>query len=137
MYIFMSVNLFVIGDFKGEGSVAAQQVEIDGLFETLGRAGNVLVFELDLALAALVVLGTNIVIINGKGQDHVVEGVNVAKGKGLVPDGVAFALLGRRDLGSVVLVTEDVVLFESDLDVGIGLADEISVLEVGGLDESD
>ena len=71
----------------------------------LGIGSNVLVLELDLALSTLVVLGTNIVIEDAETQDHVVEGGDV-EGKGLVPDGVAFALLGRRDLGSVVLVAE-------------------------------
>lgn len=93
-------------------------------------------FELDLALSALVVLGTDIVVHDLETQDHVVESGNV-KGKGLVPDGVALALLGRRDLGSIVLVTEDIVLLEFDLDIRIGFTDEIRVFEVAGLDESD
>ncbi len=94
-----------IRDFKGEGSVGAQQVEIDRPGKTLGIGRNVLVFELDLALSALVVLGANIVIVDAEAQHHVVEGGDV-EGKGLVPDGVALALLGRRNLGSIVLVAE-------------------------------
>jgi len=125
-----------IRDFKGEGSVGAQQVEIDRPGKTLGIGRNVLVFELDLALSALVVLGANIVIVDAEAQHHVVEGGDV-EGKGLVPDGVALALLGRRNLGSIVLVAEDIVLLEFDFDIGIGLSDEIRVFEVVGLDESD
>ena len=98
-------NLLFVGDFKGKSSVAFQQIKVDGLFEKLWRAGNILVLELDLALSALVVLGSNVVVEELEGQNHVVEGGNV-EGKGLVPDRVHFALFGGRDLDSVVLVTE-------------------------------
>ena len=98
-------HLLFVGDFKGKSSVAFQQVKVDSLFEKLWRTGNALVLELDLALSALVVLGTNIVVVELEGQNHVVEGGNV-EGKGLVPDRVHFAPFGRRDLDSVVLVTE-------------------------------
>ncbi len=87
-------DVLFVGNLKGKSSVAAQQVEIDRLFKTLGRRGNALVFELDLALSALVVLGTDIVVHDLEAQDHVVESGNV-KSKGLVPDGVAFARLCR------------------------------------------
>ena len=99
------MHLLFVGDFKGKSSVAFQQVKVDSLFEKLWRTGNALVLELDLALSALVVLGTNIVVVELEGQNHVVEGGNV-EGKGLVPDRVHFAPFGRRDLDSVVLVTE-------------------------------
>lgn len=100
-----SIHLLLKRDIKDHHSVAAKEVEINGLFKALGTGRNVLVFELDLAVAALVVLGTNVVVKDVQGQDHVVEGVDI-KGKGLVPDGVSFARLGRRDLRPVVLVAE-------------------------------
>jgi len=43
---------------------------------------------------------------------------------------------GSRVAGADI-VTHHVVLLEFDLDVGIGLSQEIRVLEVVGLDESD
>lgn len=97
--------LFLKRDLERDGSVAAQEVEIDGLFEERGIGRNVLVLELDLALAALVVFGTNIVVEDVEGQDHVVQGVDV-KGEGLVPDRISVARFGRGDLCTVVLVAD-------------------------------
>ena len=88
-----------------EFSVRTQEIEVDGLLEELGGGGNALVFEFNFACATLVVLGTNVVVVDAERQDHVVEGVDVER-KGLVPDGVAFVAFGGRDLGSVVLVAE-------------------------------
>lgn len=100
-----SCCLFLVGNLKGEGSVATQEVEIDGSFKALGIGRNVLVLELDSALAALVVPGANVVVVDTEVQHHVVEGIDV-EGKRLVPDGVDLALLGRGDLGSKVPVAE-------------------------------
>ena len=99
-----SIDLLV-GDLEGKSSVATQQVEIDSLLKELWNTGNSFLLELDLALSALVVLGTDIVVVELEAQNHVVEGRNV-EGESFVPDGVAFAGLGGRDLDTKVLVTE-------------------------------
>ena len=90
------VCLFLECDREFERSVGFQEVEVDHLFEFLGFGSDVLFFELDLALSAFVVLRTNVVVIALKAQNHVVEGGNV-KGKGLIPNGVTFALFVQRN----------------------------------------
>jgi hypothetical protein len=43
----------------------------------------------------------------------------------------------RVDDNHIAFVTHEVVLFEADLDVGIGLSDEIGIFQVVTLDEFD
>jgi len=109
--MYVSSFLFLERDLDLDGSVSSQEVEIDGLLEVGGRGRNVLVLELDLAFSAPVVPGTNVAVEQIDRQDHVVEGGDV-EGEGLVPDGVDAVLFGRGDLGAVVVVADEVILFE-------------------------
>jgi len=137
LFRFVSFSyLFRERDVEFEASVAFEEVEIAAFVKVLGGTGDILVLELDLDLAATIVLAAEILVENVEREDHVIEGVDV-EGKGVVPDGVSFALLDRGDLGPVVVVLEKIVLFESDLDVGIGLSNEILVGQVGSLDKFD
>lgn len=104
-FVRASRRLWIVRNVDGNGSVSSQQIEIAGLFETLGCACDSLVLQFDLALAALVVPGTNIVVIDSQGQNHVVQGGDV-EGKGLVPDGIDVAFFHGGLLVSVVLITD-------------------------------
>ena len=60
--------------------------------------------ELDLALAALVVLRANVAVHDLQRQDHVVEVGNVAELKIFIPNGIQIAVFDGRFLVSKVLV---------------------------------
>ena len=96
--------LLLVRNIDRDRSVRPQQVSVDGLLDALGRGRDALVLELDLAPARLVVLGTNVRVIDAEGQDHVVEGRDVEV-EGFVPDGVDVALLDRGLLVPIVLVS--------------------------------
>ncbi len=103
-----AIDLFLflfVRDLKVKHSVATQQVEIDSLLKELWLTGNSFLLELELALSALVVLGSNVVVVQRETQNHVVQGWNV-EGKRFVPNGVAFVALGGRDLDTIVLVAD-------------------------------
>merc|ERR1719263_904198 len=116
--------------------VLPQELPVDGFLDALGGPREPLLVQPDLAVPALVVPGSDVLVEDPKGEDHVFQGRYVPKVKVLVPDWIQIVLLGRADLVPVVLVQKVVVLFQFQLDVGIGFSDEILVGQVCCLDES-
>lgn len=60
----LASSLGFVGNFQGDRSVCCNEVAVDGFAKALGRVGNALVLELDLALSALVVSGANILVVD-------------------------------------------------------------------------
>jgi len=86
--LFLLFLLGMVGNIHGRRSVSPKQTAIDGLREALGGYGDTLVFELDLALAALVVPRANIAVHDLQRQNHIVQGGDVAELKIFVPNGI-------------------------------------------------
>ena len=82
----------MVGNLHDDLSICLEKVTIDGLFEALGGPCNALLFKLDLASSALIVLGTNIAIEYSQSKNHVVERWNVEL-KIFVPDWIQVAML--------------------------------------------
>ena len=82
----------MVGNLHDDLSICLEKVTIDGLFEALRGPCNALLFKLDLAPSALVVLGTNITVEYSQCKNHVVERWNVEL-KIFVPDWIQVAML--------------------------------------------
>merc|ERR1712224_130698 len=120
MPLFISSRM--VGCLDDDLSVLSQELPVDRLLDALGGPRESLLVESDLAVPALVVPGPKVLVKDPQGQDHVLQGRNVPKVEILVPDGVELVLFCGADLVPVVLVEKVVVLFQLELDVGIGLS---------------